>query len=93
MVLVLLVPCRVMSLPSICVVCYFYSTQESKTRMTASVLKQDPHIKGSKERLFIGTQTHNLQICHANILASTGQKTTTKKVRLFRFSLFLLRRS
>ena len=46
--------------------------------MSASVLKQDPniykgyistvsdtrskHIKGSKERLFIMTQTHNLQI-------------------------------
>ena len=32
--------------------------------MTASFLKQVPkHIKGSKERLFVMTQTHNLQIC------------------------------
>ena len=31
--------------------------------MTASVLKQDfRNIKSSKERLFIRTQTHNLQI-------------------------------
>ena len=31
--------------------------------MTASVLKRDPNTyKGSKERLFIMTQTHNLHI-------------------------------
>ena len=31
-------------------------------RMTARVLKQDPNTKGSKERLFITTRTHNMQI-------------------------------
>ena len=30
--------------------------------MTASILKQDPHAKDSKEGLFIMTQTYNLQI-------------------------------
>ena len=30
--------------------------------MAASVLKQDPNKKGSKERLFIMTRIHNMQI-------------------------------
>ena len=34
--------------------------------MTASVLKQGPNKKGSKERLFIMTRTHNMQIFGEN---------------------------
>ena len=51
--------------------------KKRKKRMTASVLKQGPNKKGSKERLFIMTRTHNMQIFGEIPLSS--HKTTLKQ--------------
>ena len=43
--------------------------------MIASVLKQDPHpTKSSKERFFIMTQTHNMEIFGGNPLRQVTKR-------------------
>ena len=59
--------------------------QKSVTRMTTSVLKQDPnaHRKGSNERLFILTRTHSMQISKHR----TSCKKLNQKVFFLSFSV------
>ena len=58
----------------------------SETKITDSVLKQDSNkIKGSKERLFIRSQTHSLQIFGVIPFVSLQNNTTLNKIGHMRF--------